>query len=238
MLSWYRWFSMVDVLNLWWIILTQSSTLFSTRGIRQSDHILPYIFTLCSKVLKIPINNAKALGLITNIPISRGQLCINHIYIYLKIIASFWQGNFFLVEEIDCYSRHLWKSFFIKGQIKKKKTSIHFNINTSNESKESFWEMSHIFFILWKIPCIATIIRRCWAQAFKIILDSMKIKISNWKTKLLSQASKEIWPKLVIQARPTYNMGVFKLPRSLLKEINRFMNNFDGEEQQDKRKIH
>ncbi|XP_062151891.1 uncharacterized mitochondrial protein AtMg00310-like [Alnus glutinosa] len=51
-------------------------------------------------------------------------------------------------------------------------------------------------------------------------------RISNWKVKFLSQAGKEILLKAVVQAIPTYCMGVFQLTISLCKEINSLMQKF------------
>lgn len=44
--------------------------------------------------------------------------------------------------------------------------------------------------------------------------------------KLLSQAGKEVLIKSVIQAIPTYNMGVFKLPKGLLQELNKMVRGY------------
>lgn len=43
---------------------------------------------------------------------------------------------------------------------------------------------------------------------------------------MLSQAGKETYIKTVLQALPTYIMSVFKLPISLLKDMNRVIHNF------------
>lgn len=55
--------------------------------------------------------------------------------------------------------------------------------------------------------------------------------------KLLSKAGKEILLKSVIQAIPTYSMGVFKLPKGLLKELNKMMKGFWWGQIQQKRKL-
>ncbi|XP_041025480.1 uncharacterized mitochondrial protein AtMg00310-like [Juglans microcarpa x Juglans regia] len=55
---------------------------------------------------------------------------------------------------------------------------------------------------------------------------------------MLSQAGKEIYIKAVIQALPTYTMSVFKLPNSLLHDINRVINNFWWGQQSSENRIH
>lgn len=44
--------------------------------------------------------------------------------------------------------------------------------------------------------------------------------------------------KSEVQALPTYNMGVFKLPKVLLKERNKIMCHYWWEQQQDENRIH
>jgi hypothetical protein len=47
-----------------------------------------------------------------------------------------------------------------------------------------------------------------------------------WKEKFLSQASKEVLLKAIVQAIPTYTTTVFQLPKTLCKDINSMMVKF------------
>jgi len=62
--------------------------------------------------------------------------------------------------------------------------------------------------------------------AFHDIIDKVAQRLGNWKVKFLSQAGKEVLLKAVIQAIPTYCMGVLQLPIGLCKEINQLMQKF------------
>jgi hypothetical protein len=42
----------------------------------------------------------------------------------------------------------------------------------------------------------------------------------------LSQAGKEVLPQAVVHAIPSYSMSVFKLPKTLCKQLNSLMSNF------------
>jgi hypothetical protein len=53
-----------------------------------------------------------------------------------------------------------------------------------------------------------------------------KISLKGWKVKFLSQAGKEVLLKAVVQAIPTYSIGVFQLSVALCKELNKLMHNF------------
>jgi hypothetical protein len=63
-------------------------------------------------------------------------------------------------------------------------------------------------------------------------------RLDNWKVKFLSQAGKEVLLKAVVQAIPTYSMGVFQLPISLCRELNHLMQNFWWNHMSQTSKIH
>lgn len=50
--------------------------------------------------------------------------------------------------------------------------------------------------------------------------------MNGWKEKFLSQARKVVLLKAVVQAILTYTMNVFKLPKTLCREINIMMSKF------------
>lgn len=64
----------------------------------------------------------------------------------------------------------------------------------------------------------------------KEILHFIKLKIINriqsWNHRFLSRAGREILLKTVLQALPTYAMGVFLLPKGLAKDIETTMNSY------------
>ena len=51
-------------------------------------------------------------------------------------------------------------------------------------------------------------------------------KLQGWEGKLLSQASKEVLIKSIIQAIPTYTMGCFKILIGLCNEIEALIKKF------------
>ncbi|XP_057249417.1 uncharacterized protein LOC130590851 [Beta vulgaris subsp. vulgaris] len=63
-------------------------------------------------------------------------------------------------------------------------------------------------------------------------------KLRGWKEKLLSRAGKEVLIKAVIQALPTYLMGVYKLPVAVIQEIHSAMARFWWGGRGDERKMH
>lgn len=62
-------------------------------------------------------------------------------------------------------------------------------------------------------------------KAFEAIKDKVWAKISNWKNMYLSQASKEVLLKLVVQALRAYAMSLFLLPWKICKNMVSSMTN-------------
>jgi flagellar biosynthesis protein FliR len=50
-------------------------------------------------------------------------------------------------------------------------------------------------------------------------LERVILILQGWKEKLLSMGAKEILLKAVVQSIPVFAMGVFKIPKSICKEI-------------------
>jgi hypothetical protein len=108
------------------------------------------------------------------------------------------------------------------------KTHIFFSRNTSMERKHEILLLlglteAHRIDKYLELP---SFVGKSRNEAFKYILEKVSHKLENWKIKFLSQAGKEILLKAVIQAIPTYSMGVFQLPISLCKELNQLMQSF------------
>ena len=61
---------------------------------------------------------------------------------------------------------------------------------------------------------------------FWFLKECLRKQLSSWQSKLLSRASKSILIKTIAQALPTYSMGVFLIPPSILEELQKMLNSF------------
>ena len=61
---------------------------------------------------------------------------------------------------------------------------------------------------------------------FGFLKDRLRKRLSSWQSKLFFRAGKSILIKTVAQALPTYSMGVFLIPPSVLKELQKMLNSF------------
>jgi hypothetical protein len=192
----------------------------SSRGLRQGDHLSPYLFILCAEALSSLIRNSERVGGITRVPISRGGTRIHHLF-FADDSILFCKANLreWLLERYERAS----------GQkINREKTSIFFSKNTSPEAKEEILSgvgADHVqhFERYLGLPAL---VGRSRVSSFNYIKGRIWAKLNGWKEKFLTHAGKEILLKAVIQAIPTYTMSVFRLPKTLTREINSMMGKF------------
>jgi hypothetical protein len=71
---------------------------------------------------------------------------------------------------------------------------------------------------------LPSMVGRSKKATFSFIKDRVWLKISSWSSKCLSKAAREVLIKYVLQAIPSYVMSIFRLPNSLLDEIEKMMN--------------
>ncbi|KAK3211792.1 hypothetical protein Dsin_016498 [Dipteronia sinensis] len=86
-----------------------------------------------------------------------------------------------------------------------------------------------------ELPCFSGRNKR---KIFAEIVGRVWSRIKGWGEKLLSVGGKEILVKVVVQSVPTYAMGMFKLPKSLIQEIHRLSARFWWGGNEKNRKTH
>ncbi|XP_042944703.1 uncharacterized protein LOC122278591 [Carya illinoinensis] len=196
-----------------------------SRGIRQGDPISPYLFIMCAEALSNLICQAEAKGQVHGIPIAKGQLKISHLF-FADDSLLFCKANTFewirLHGLLKIYEQASGKRLNLK------KTSILFSKNITRATQNFILFIAGVRSAMTyeKYLGLPYVVGKNKNKTFKGILDSIRLRLSNHKVKLLSLAGKEIYIKVVIQALPTYAMSVFKLPCSLLNEISRATHNF------------
>ena len=75
-------------------------------------------------------------------------------------------------------------------------------------------------------------------KSFNFIKEKIWMKLQGWEGKLLSQASREVLLKSIIQAIPTFTMGFFKLPLGLCNDIEALIKKKILDHHGDQRKSH
>jgi ribonuclease HI len=207
-----------------------------TRGIRQGDPISPYLFLLCAEVLSSMVSKANREGLLTGVPTSKRGPKISHLFfaddslLFCRSNIAHWSN---LTAILNSYEK-------ASGQkLNSNKTSIFFSKNTPTEDKEIILEFAGIPATSRydKYLGLPAMVGRSRMKAFKNITERVWKRLQDWKLKLLSQAGKEILLKAVIQAIPSYCMGIFLLPKSLCSELHSLMARFWWGHKENEKKI-
>jgi hypothetical protein len=196
-----------------------------SRGIRQGDPLSPYLFILCAEVLSTMLQNEEVSGHLKGVPTSYKGMRINHLFfaddsvLFCKATEQEWN---YLRRVLGVYEA-------ASGQrLNDDKTSIFFSRNTNQETRTRILEVvgvqdSQRFDTYLGLPAL---VGKSRMREFQNLRERVEKRLSDWKTKFLTQAGKEVLLKAVVQAIPTYSMSIFLLPKELCKELNKLMQKF------------
>lgn len=196
--------------------------IFPKMGVRQGDPLSPYIFLLCAEGLSFLIHKAEVLGQFHVIKIARNAPIVTHVF-FADDLYIFSKAS---MEDAQTIQSILTQFQEATGQrVNFQKSSIFFSSNSPQFLKASVCntlsmsEADGSSFYLG-LPNLLG-----WNKnvAFSFIKDKMSHRILSWESRCLSKAGKELLLKSVAQAIPAYAMGVFLLPISLCKELERLM---------------
>lgn len=221
------------------ILLNRAATtpIIPTRGLRQGDPLSPYLFLIYAEALICLLYQAEARGSITSIPIGSDPIRVNHLFLtddsllFCKTNSLEWSRMIYLLEIYEKASGKM---------VNKDKTTIFFSRNTPTKVQKIILSIvgvkaSRSF---EKYLGLLAMIGRSKVAAFHSLIDRTWHRITNWKTKWLSAAGKEVLLKAVLQAIPTYSMGIFLLSISISKRLNQLMRKFQQSFNEDHSKTH
>ncbi|KAL0434848.1 UNVERIFIED_CONTAM: putative mitochondrial protein [Sesamum radiatum] len=203
----------------------QFGSLVPERGLRQGDPLSPYLFLLCTESFSSLLQQAERDGVLRGITVCRGAPSVSHL-LFADDTLIFCQASHANVLTIQ---RVLETYRGASGQeINFSKSSVTFSRNTREGACQDLTAALSIrrenkLELYLGLP---SRVGRSKRELFATIRDRIWQKISGWNEKLLSQAGKEILITAVLQAVPSYAMGCFKLPITLLKEIQSMISRF------------
>ena len=196
-----------------------------TRGLRQGDPLSPYLFMLCAEGLSSLIQRAALEQRIHGI-----SICIRGPQLFHLFFANdsllFCQAT---IEECEELLRLLQVYELSTGQqLNREKTALFFSRNTPSDTQNRIKEMfgAEVIKQHEKYLGLPSLVGRSKRNTFQQLKERLANKLSGWKEKLLSGASKEVLIKAVAQAISTYTMSYFLLPASLCDEMTSIVRNF------------
>ncbi|XP_035547372.1 uncharacterized protein LOC118348908 [Juglans regia] len=193
-----------------------------SRGLRQGNPLSPYLFILCAEGLSSLLKHAEACGNLTPVTIGRGPIKVSHLF-FADDSLLFCQTKY---EEINCVLKIL--ELYEKGSgqvINKDKSAIFFSKNTTLMTQQQIKSLAGVQSTsnFEKYLGLPSLVGRKKIASFHSLIDRTWSRVSNWRTKFLSAAGKEILLKAVLQAIPTYAMGMFLLPASITRRLNQIL---------------
>jgi ribonuclease HI len=195
------------------------------RGLRQGDPLSPYLFIICAEGLSALIRQAEARGDIHGTKICRNAPIISHLL---------FADDCFLFFRADEHEAQTMKDILAtyeaaSGQaISLPKSEIFCSRNVHQGVKNVITNILGVQAVLGtgKYLGLPSMVGRSKKATFNFIKDRVWRKINSWSSKSLSKAGREVLIKSVLQAIPSYVMGIFLIPSTIIDAIEKMMNTF------------
>ncbi|KAA3476412.1 reverse transcriptase [Gossypium australe] len=120
------------------------------------------------------------------------------------------------------------------------KSSVFFSTNTAQENKE---EVLGILGVrastnMERYLGLPSLVGRRKKESFQALKEKVLFRIKGWCNRFLSQGSKEVFIKSVLQAIPTYAMSCFLLPKSFCGDLEKVIARSWWQKSSEKKGIH
>ncbi|GMP83957.1 hypothetical protein CsSME_00037684 [Camellia sinensis var. sinensis] len=192
---------------------------FPKKGLRQGDPLSPFLFNVVAKGLNLLLTRAKNLGLVKGITIGFNGINISHLQFADDTIIfceTEWPEVLIVKRILKCFE-------IISGLRINFHKSVICGIGIPDDIVQTF--ASRLNCTYQKLPLKylgmplgANPSRRVTS---KPVVEKFKKKLTSWKMRLLSFASRVTLIRSVLSSLPVYYMYLLRLPSSVRKEIDK-----------------
>lgn len=208
-----------------------------TRGLRQGDPLSPYLFLFVAEGLSSVLNREVEAGRLTELKVCRRSPGISHLLFAddsLLFFRACLQQATVVQNALTCFQA-------CTGQLLSPgKCSLLVGRSCPDATVEVVKEILQVETPAFesKYLGLPTPEGRMHAGRFKPTEERLAKRMDSWAEKHMSSGAKDVLIKSVVQAIPTYLMGVFKLPASTCEAYTMMIRDFWWGDEENKRKIH
>lgn len=194
-----------------------------TRGIRQGDPILPYVYILCAEGLSAMIRRIENAGLIHGCTIARGAPTISHLlfaddcYFFFRAVET----------EANVMRRILNMYEEMSGQVVNfDMSTVVFSPNTTRNNREKVCDQLGVRDINTPGNYLGMpmIVGRRKVSTFRFLVGKVEQKLQAWGSRVISKAGKVMLLKTTAQTILNFWMSLFLIPKEITDTIEKRMN--------------
>ena len=203
----------------------KTNTFNHTRGLRQGDPMSPYLFNICLETLSHMITQATMDKNWTPFWVGKDKVIVSHLMFAddLLIFGRVDESTTFTVRDI---LRNFCQA--LGQKINESKSRLIFSPNTPTEQKSLFQKTLNIE----ENENLGTYLglplshKRPSKNQVQFVVEKVKGKLANWKTKYLSRAGRLCLISSTLSTISAYYMQAMALPAATLEDLDRVCNNF------------
>ena len=208
-----------------------------SRGLRQGDPLLLYLFLFCTEGLHGLITKVANDGDIQGVSICKNGPKLTHL-LFVDDSLVFCRST-----KAECHKLlHVLYTYESASgqQVNRAKTNLFFSKSTTPNMQILIKNALGVEVVQQyeKYLGLPSFLGKNKKASFDKIKQRIWKKLQGWEGKLLSQGGREILIKAVAQALPTYTMSCFKLPLGLCHDIESLIRCFfwraKGQQQKNK----
>ncbi|KAK9062631.1 hypothetical protein SSX86_019819 [Deinandra increscens subsp. villosa] len=206
------------------------------RGVRQGDHLSPYLFLIAMEALNWMICRADALGIFNGIQLPSGGPKLTHLFYADDAMIM---GEWSLANVLNL-SRILRCFYFVSGLKVNFHKSALYGINVGQDEVKGMADKMNCVdgslpFVYLGMKVGANMNRRGYWHS---VVEIFQRRLSRWKAKTLSLGGRLTLIKSVLDSLPTFFFSLFRAPKSVIEQLERIRFKFLWGGVEDKRKIH